>query len=327
MEREIINIDNDKCDGCGLCIPNCHEGALQIIDEKAVLISDLMCDGLGACLGHCPQGALTIEKREAEAYDEVAVMKEMIQKGQNVVVAHMKHLKDHEEHGFLKQGVQYLLDNKHKLEFNPVDVIQAVHSHGKPESLTGSAAAGGNGSDHNHHGVQVEGLSPDPASMEAGSACGCAGSKEMSFQPGGEQAQQTGEQSITADQPSALRQWPVQLHLINPGAGYFQGADLLVSADCVAYALGNFHSSHLQNKSLVIACPKLDSNMEVYEQKITALIDQAKVNTLTVMIMEVPCCGGLLQLVQSAAEKAERKVPVKAMQIGVQGDVLAEQWI
>jgi len=215
MEREIINIDNDKCDGCGLCIPNCHEGALQIIDEKAVLISDLMCDGLGACLGHCPQGALTIEKREAEAYDEVAVMKEMIQKGQNVVVAHMKHLKDHEEHGFLKQGVQYLLDNKHKLEFNPVDVIQAVHSHGKPESLTGSAAAGGNGSDHNHHGVQVEGLSPDPASMEAGSACGCAGSKEMSFQPGGEQAQQTGEQSITADQPIVLHMpWGISIPAI-----------------------------------------------------------------------------------------------------------------
>ena len=81
MEREIIKIDNDLCDGCALCIPNCHEGALQIIDEKAVLVSDLMCDGLGACIGHCPQGALTIEKREAEAYDEVAVMKEMIQKG------------------------------------------------------------------------------------------------------------------------------------------------------------------------------------------------------------------------------------------------------
>ncbi len=328
MEREIIKIDNDLCDGCAACIPNCHEGALQIIDEKAVLVSDLMCDGLGACIGHCPQGALTIEKREAEAYDEVSVMKEMIQKGKNVVVAHMKHLKDHQEHVFLKQGVQFLLDNKHKLEFNPVDVIQAVHNHGKPESLTKSAAAGGNGSPASHHAIEVENLSPDTASMETGSACGCAGSKEMSFQPGGVQAMQPEmNQTAGADQPSTLRQWPVQLHLINPGAGYFQGADLLISADCVAYALGNFHSSHLQNKSLVIACPKLDSNMEVYQQKITALIDQAQVNTLTVMIMEVPCCGGLLQLVQSAVEKANRKVPVKAIQVGIQGDILAEEWI
>jgi hypothetical protein len=114
---------------------------------------------------------------------------------------------------------------------------------------------------------------------------------------------------------------------VNPGAGYFQGADLLVSADCVGYAVGNFHSKHLQNKSLVIACPKLDSNLEIYQKKITALIDQAGVNTLTVMIMEVPCCSGLLQLVQSAAENAGRKVPIKAVQIGVQGDVLGEEWV
>jgi len=127
MEREIIQIDEEKCDGCGNCVPNCHEGALQIIDEKAVLISDLMCDGLGACIGHCPQDALTIEKREAEPYDEIAVMKEMIQKGKNVVTAHMKHLKDHQEHTFLKQGVQFLLENKEKLDFNPVEIIQEVH--------------------------------------------------------------------------------------------------------------------------------------------------------------------------------------------------------
>jgi len=330
MEREIIKIDEELCNGCAQCIPNCHEGALQIIDEKAVLISDLMCDGLGACIGHCPEGALTIEKREAEAYDEVAVMKEMIQKGKNVVVAHMKHLKDHEEHAFLKQGVQYLLDNKHKLEFNPVDVIQAVHNHGKPGSLTGNTAAGGNGSGAGHGAVQgdfsgefsVGAHSPDPAEMEGGSACGCMGSREMHFQPEDVQPELS-----DSEQPSALRQWPVQLHLINPGAGYFQGADLLVSADCVAYSLGNFHSKYLQNKSLVIACPKLDSNMDIYEQKITALIDQAKVNTLTVMIMEVPCCGGLLQLVRSSADKAQRKVPVKVMQVGVQGDILGEEWV
>ncbi|MFC2081521.1 ATP-binding protein, partial [Bacteroidota bacterium] len=305
-------------------------GALQIIDEKAVLISDLMCDGLGACIGHCPQDALTIEEREAEAYDEVMVMKEMIQKGKNVVVAHMKHLKEHQEHVFLKQGVKYLLDHKEKLDFNPVDVIQEVHNHGKPQNLSVNAQgyAGGNGHGVGHDQLagagHAGGHAHQPVAMETGSACGCAGSREMSFQPEGiaEQGPDQGQ-----DQPSALRQWPVQLHLINPGAGYFQGADLLVAADCVAYAMGNFHSKHLQNKSLVIACPKLDSNKEIYQQKITALIDHAQVNTLTVMIMEVPCCGGLMQLVQTAAEQAQRKVPVKAIQVGVQGQVLAEEWV
>ena len=306
MKREIIQIDEEKCDGCGNCVPNCHEGALQIIDEKAVLISDLMCDGLGACIGHCPQDALTIEEREAEPYDEIAVMKEMIQKGKNVVTAHMKHLKDHQEHAFLKQGVQFLMENKEKLDFNPVEIIQEVHHHGKPHSISQPAEA------------------PDPSGLQKQSGCACPGSQEMSFEAGG-----PAEPSLepATEQPSALRQWPVQLHLINPGAGYFQGSDLLVSADCVAFSLGNFHSKHLKNKSLVIACPKLDSNMEVYEQKLTALIDHAGVNTITVMIMEVPCCGGLMQMVQSAASKARRKVPVKAVQVGIQGQILAEEWI
>jgi NAD-dependent dihydropyrimidine dehydrogenase PreA subunit len=306
MKREIIQIDEEKCDGCGNCVPNCHEGALQIIDEKAVLISDLMCDGLGACIGHCPQDALTIEEREAEPYDEIIVMKEMIQKGKNVVTAHMKHLKDHQEHAFLKQGVQFLMENKEKLDFNPVEIIQEVHHHGRPQNISQQTQA------------------PEPSGLQMESGCGCQGSKEMSFEAGG-QNETAGQ--VVSDQPSALRQWPVQLHLINPGAGYFQGSDLLVSADCVAFSLGNFHSKHLQNKSLVIACPKLDSNMQVYEQKLTALIDHAGVNTITVMIMEVPCCGGLMQLVQSAASKAQRKVPVKAVQVGIQGQILAEEWI
>jgi hypothetical protein len=149
----------------------------------------------------------------------------------------------------------------------------------------------------------------------------------MSFGTAGQSGHTAQAGEVASDQPSALRQWPVQLHLINPAAGYFQGSDLLVSADCVAYALGDFHARHLQNKSLVIACPKLDSNMQVYEQKLTALIDQAGVNTITVMIMEVPCCGGLMQLVQSAVSNASRKVPVKAVQVGIQGQILAEQWM
>jgi NAD-dependent dihydropyrimidine dehydrogenase PreA subunit len=318
MEREIIRIDEDKCDGCGLCVPNCHEGALQIIDEKAVLISDLMCDGLGACIGHCPQGALTIEKREAEAYDEVSVMKEMIRKGKNVVQAHLKHLKDHDEHTYLKEGVRYLLENKHLLEFDPVGVIQSVHNHRKSTSHAGVPADRGPSFSDNVNA----GFSTEPVVIHAGGANGCPGSREMSFR-----RESTASAASFAVQPSALRQWPVQLHLINPAAGYFKDADLLISADCVAYAMGNFHAGYLRNKSLVIACPKLDSNLEIYRQKIEALIDGARVNTISVMIMEVPCCGGLLQMVKSAASNAERKVPVKAIQVSVEGEVLSEQWI
>ena len=108
MERDIIKIDEEKCNGCGLCVPNCHEGALQVIDGKVRLVSELMCDGLGACIGYCPEGAINIEKREAEPYDETAVISEMVKKGANTVIAHLKHLKDHHEYGYLEEGTTWL---------------------------------------------------------------------------------------------------------------------------------------------------------------------------------------------------------------------------
>lgn len=307
MIREIIQIDEKKCDGCGLCIPNCHEGALQIIDDKAVLISDLMCDGLGACIGHCPQGALTIEKREAEPYDEVKVMKEMIKKGRNVVVAHLKHLKDHGEHDYLRQGVQFLMHEGNGKSFDPADVIAEVHAYKSMEH------------DHESKHVDVKEIQAENLLM----AGGCPGSRSMSFNTNMDH-QPAGHES---DQPSALRQWPVQLHLVNPRANYFSGSDLLVSADCVAYSIGNFHSKYLKNKTLVIACPKLDSNQEIYRQKLKMLINEAGINTIAVMIMEVPCCGGLLQMVQMAASEASRKIPVKALVVGIRGEVLQEEWV
>ena len=132
MLREVVKIDEELCDGCEQCIPNCHEGALQMIDGKARLVSDLMCDGLGACLGHCPQGAITIEKREAEPYDETMVMEIMVEKGENTVVAHLLHLKDHNEMEFFKEGVQYLKDHENEIEFNIKDAMSRVH-HAKVE--------------------------------------------------------------------------------------------------------------------------------------------------------------------------------------------------
>jgi hypothetical protein len=128
-------------------------------------------------------------------------------------------------------------------------------------------------------------------------------------------------------QPSELRQWPVQMHLINPASSYFLETDLVLAADCVGYSLGDFHSRWLQGKSLAIACPKLDSGTDSYIAKITALIDEARINTLTVMMMQVPCCGGLMQMVQQAAARAERKVPVKRVIVGVEGGILKEEWV
>ncbi len=206
MKRKIIEIDEEKCNGCGLCIPNCQEGALKVIDGKARLISDLFCDGLGACIGHCPEGAIEIIEREAQPYNET------------------------------KQ--------------NP------------------------------------------PA----------------------------------AEAPSELRQWPVQLHLLNPQASYLKDADLVLAADCAAFAMGSFHARYLKGKSLAIACPKLDSNMESYVQKLTTMITTTRINSLHVIMMEVPCCGGLLQMAKMAREAAGRNIPIKKSYLSIQGKVLEEEW-
>ncbi len=293
MKRDIIKIDEDLCNGCGLCVPNCHEGALQVIDGKVRLVSELMCDGLGACIGHCPEGAITIEQREAEPYDEVKVMEYMVDKGFNTVVAHLKHLKDHNETGYLKQGMGYLVENDSKLSFKVQDVKNAVHQ--EAQAAKGSACGGG-----------------------------CPGSQTVVFDPASLRPVQD---ASTVSAGSQLRQWPVQLHLINPGAAYFQGSDLLVAADCTAFALGDFHQNWLKNKSLVIACPKLDQGKEIYLQKLIQLIDNSKINTITVLVMEVPCCGGLLHLAQMAMQRAGRKVPVKAVTVSIKGEILSEEWM
>jgi len=129
------------------------------------------------------------------------------------------------------------------------------------------------------------------------------------------------------DQSSELRQWPVQMHLVNPNAPYFREADLLLAADCVAFSMGNFHRKYLKGKSLAIACPKLDHGTDIYIEKLTSMIDIAKVNTVTVMMMEVPCCGGLLQMVKAASARTSRKVPVKQMIISLSGEVLKEDLV
>ncbi len=151
---------------------------------------------------------------------------------------------------------------------------------------------------------------------------GCPGARMMDFSD----AEATSG-SEEGKRVSELRQWPVQLHLVPPQAPYFQGKDVVLAADCVAYALADFHKDHLKSKSLAIACPKLDSDQEIYVRKITALIDEAKINTLTVMTMEVPCCMGLIALAKEGASKASRKVPVKHIVVGIKGAILKEEWL
>lgn len=292
MIREMVKIDEELCNGCGVCIPNCHEGALQIIDGKARLVSELMCDGLGACIGYCPEGAITIERREAEEYDEVAVIAQMIKSGKATVFAHLKHLQDHNETGFLNQALTYIREHREEMPFK----LNEVH-----ELLNGSK------------GMKA---------TTSISSVACAGSIPQSFSVAGMKIATPAE-----NLPSQLTQWPVQMHLINPAASYFNHADLLIAADCAGFAYGNFHEEFIKGRKMVIACPKLDTGKDIYLQKLVRLIDESRVNTITVVIMEVPCCGGLSQLVKMATQAASRKVPIKEIVISIKGDKLSEEWV
>lgn len=286
-KREIIKIDEEKCNGCGLCIPNCPEGALQMIDDKARLISDLFCDGLGACLGHCPQGAITIEERDAAPYDEKKVMVNIIKQGKNVIKAHLEHLKEHNQKEYLVQAIDFLKEKNIELPAQFKEVA-----------------------------VGDKGFKEMP--------CGCPGAKMVDMS---KQKKSSKESGPSGDLSSQLRQWPIQMHLIMPTAPYYQGKDVLLVADCVAYALGGFHSQYLKDKSIAIACPKLDEGQDVYVEKIVSWFEDAKINTLTVMIMQVPCCSGLLHLAKQALETSKRKVPIKAVVVGLQGEILSEDWV
>lgn len=288
MKRTIIKIDEDKCTGCGLCVSGCHEGALQLIDGKARMISELFCDGLGACIGDCPEGAIELEEREATPYDETATIARIAEKGETTLIAHLNHLIGHNQMEYVREALDYLSKNNISLDKTK---LKPLHS--------------------NHH---ADAHHP-----------GCPGSMAMDFREIQAEPQMPEKENLS--QPSELRQWPVQLHLLNPSAPYFNHADVLLAADCVAYTIGNFHRDFLRGKILAIACPKLDSNKEKYVEKITSMIDDSKINTLTVLIMDVPCCGGLLQLAKSALQKAGRKIPIKLIVAGIKGNIISEEWV
>lgn len=272
MLRKIIEINEEKCDGCELCIPACPEGALQLIDGKARLVRDFYCDGLGACLGHCPQGAITIIEREADAYDERQVMENVLTQGNDMVKHHLQHLREHGEGDYLQEALN-ILEEK---------------------------------------GLEKTGLEMHQISKV------CPGSQSLSF------TSDNREIISSSKIPSALRHWPIQLHLISPMAPHYHGSELILAADCVPFTLANFHQGFLAGKTLAIACPKLDNGQQIYIEKLKTLIDKSEVRSINVMVMQVPCCSGLVQLVQTALAQSKRKIPVEAVVVGVEGKILKE---
>ena len=275
LRRQIIKIDDETCTGCGECIPNCPEGALQIIDGKARLVSDLFCDGLGACIGHCPEGAISVEEREAEPYDERKVMANIVQQGANTIKAHLRHLREHGEMGYLNEALAYLKD-------------------------------------HGLEGAEQ----PAPAPPGAGAA-GCPGA--MMRELGGREEPPDGEPAPKS--VSRLRQWPVQIALVPPQAPFLRDADVLIAADCVAFAYGNFHEDFLKGKAVLVGCPKLD-DAEAYRRKLAAIFEHSGIRSVEVVHMEVPCCFGLVRLVQLALADAGKDIPLSLVKIGIGGDVL-----
>lgn len=276
MKRKIIQIDDKKCNGCGECIPNCPEGALQIIDGKARLISDLFCDGLGACIGHCPQGAINIQERQAQEYDERIVMSNIVKGGKNVILAHLAHLKDHQQHKYLKEALDFLKESKIKIDF------------------------------------------PAKPSAAAAKFCACPGSKVMDLERDDKSA---GPKHSSRKNPmvSHLGHWPVQLTLVPALAPFLANADILIAADCVAFAYASFHEDLLIGKALLVGCPKLD-DIESYQEKVNQILDNNKIRSITYAHMEVPCCFGLIGIIKDAISKSGKDIPFEEVVISIKGE-------
>ncbi|MFC2066469.1 ATP-binding protein [Chloroflexota bacterium] len=260
--RQIVKIDEEKCNGCGLCVPSCAEGALQIVDGKAKLVSEIYCDGLGACLGECPQDAITIEERMAEDFDEEAV-------------------KDYLEE-----------ENRHEEEL--------------PCGCSSATVAQFEREEEHHH----EGALP----------CGCSSTTVAQFE-----RQEVADFAAgdTPSQQSTLGHWPVQLTLVPPKAPFLQNAALVLAADCVPFAYAGFHQDFLKNHSLLIACPKLD-DFQAHLRKLTDVLRNSTVKSLTVVHMEVPCCSGLVHMARQAIHLSGKNIPLEEVTIGVKGDVKSE---
>jgi len=283
MKRKIISIDEEKCTGCGQCIPDCPEGALQLIEGKARLVSDLFCDGLGACIGTCPEGAISVIERDAGVYDECAVMENIARQGSAVIKAHLEHLIGHGERQLYNEAIEYLIENTIAIP----DHDNTVHK-------------------------------PLPAPTPKNPFATCPGAGERII----ERNHPAGSPGKTGSTDSELRQWPVQLRLLNPAAGYFENADLMIAADCVPFAYGGFHAEFLRGKIVIIFCPKLDADLDEYVDKLAEIFSRHAIRSITIVHMEVPCCSGTTWVVEKALEKSGKTIPVTDKTITIQGTVL-----
>jgi NAD-dependent dihydropyrimidine dehydrogenase PreA subunit len=252
MKRKIIKIDQDKCNGCGLCVSACHEGAIGMVDGKAKLLRDDYCDGLGDCLPVCPTDAISFEERDALAYDEEAV------------------------------------------------IINKI------------AKIGG--------GCQCPGTSSksiERKEVEDKLPCGCAGTQSKVIT-------RNDNENVQLDKgyepQSRLQQWPVQIKLVPVNAPYFQNAKLLIAADCSAYAYANFHEKFIKNHITIIGCPKLDDGD--YSEKLTAIIKNNTIKSVTIVRMEVPCCGGLENAAIKALQQSGKFIPWNVVTITSDGKIL-----
>jgi NAD-dependent dihydropyrimidine dehydrogenase PreA subunit len=269
MKRKIVHIDDEKCTGCGLCVPNCAEGAIQIIDGKARLVAENLCDGLGACLGECPEGAIRIEERDADAFDEKAVEVRLKEIGQEPAAHHAP------GHGH-----------------------GAHHGHGGPGHHPGHHG-------HGHHGHHAGG--------------GCPSARVIAHERPAAAPGPAGEVG------SELAHWPVKLQLVPPTAPFFRGKELLVAADCAPVAFGDFHRRFLKGAAVVLQCPKFGEQGFVVE-KLAGIIAEGGITGLTIVRMEVPCCGGLSWAVQKAIQASGRTdLPVREVVVGVKGEIVAER--
>lgn len=249
VTRKIIQIDEELCDGCGQCVPDCAEGSLKIIDGKARLVADKLCDGLGACLGSCPTGALKIIERDADEFDEEAVE-------------------------------QYLAEEAKKAE---------------PKS-----AASGCPSAQLQSFPSAQAENPSP----------CEAANIPTTQP------------KLADGASALTHWPVQIRLIPANAPFLQNADLLIAADCTVVAARHFQEKYLAGKTVMMGCPKFD-DAESYVQRFTEIITSCNLNSLTILIMEVPCCSAMNVIIKKAMERSGKSVEVTQITLSTRGEELA----
>ncbi len=272
MKRNIIEIDEELCNGCGICVSACHEGALQMIAGKAKLITDSYCDGLGACLPECPTGAITIIERDADEFDEAAVL--------------------------IKQVAEH---NKHN-----------TNSSEQTTSQTPTAAK------------QTAEKTYEP--------CACPGSMARSLEKSANTNKQDTQVSTEAKQvqqvqyvekvpESQLRQWPVQIKLVPIRAPYFQNAHLLVAADCTAFAYANIHNDFMKDKITIIGCPKLDEGD--YSDKLAAILANNDIESVHVLRMEVPCCGGMTNAVKQALQKSGKMIPWQVTTISAGGEILS----